>query len=43
MKARHRERWALALTGLMLVALFESMPMLDLWVAMQAHAGHAGP
>lgn len=39
MKARHRERWALALTGLMLVALFESMPMLDLWVAMQAHAG----
>lgn len=39
MKARHRERWGLALTGLSLVALFEALPMLDLWITGYLHAG----
>jgi membrane-associated PAP2 superfamily phosphatase len=39
MKARHRERWGLALTGLALVVLFEMLPLLDLWVASRFHAG----
>jgi len=38
-KARHRERWALGLTGLGLVALFEGLPMLDLQMASLFHGG----
>ena len=38
MKARHRERWALGLTGLGLVALFEMWPELDLQLASLLYA-----
>lgn len=39
MKARVRERWALGGTGLGLVAVFESWPLLDLHIADGFHAG----
>ncbi len=39
MKARHRERWGLALTGLGLAALFEGIPALDLQISALFHEG----
>ena len=39
MKARVRERWALGLTGLALVVLFEAWPLLDLHIANNFHSG----
>jgi len=39
MKARHREAWALAITGAVLVLLFEAMPWVDLDIATAFHAG----
>lgn len=39
MKARHRERWGLALTGLCLAAVFEGWPMLDLHIAAFFYGG----
>ena len=39
MKARLRERRGLILTGLLLLIVFEALPWLDVWVAMQFYAG----
>jgi membrane-associated PAP2 superfamily phosphatase len=41
MKARLRERWGLAATGVALMVLFEGLPMLDLQIALMLHTPEA--